>query len=99
MRWPGQADLEIKLAELRTQLSSEVDRRERVELELSRLRDDFTELVRITSGRIPPKLAPDFGGRDPFEDDPKIPEVYLTPDPEEIGFASGEEAVTESIPS
>jgi len=93
MRWPGQADLEIKVATLVAQLAAEVDRRDRAELELSRLREDFNELVKLTSGRIPPKLAPDFGGKDPFGEDESIPETFLTPDPDELEMAAGEQAV------
>ena len=77
--------LRIKIAQLESQLAAEVDRRERAELDLAKLRDDFNGLVHITSGRVPPRMAPEFD-RDIFQEDTSRPETYLTPDPDEIGI-------------
>jgi hypothetical protein len=93
MIWPGQAKLMIEVAELKAKLSAEENRRERAELELSRLQDDFKGLVHITAGRVPPRLAPDFGGEDPYREDTSLPETFLTPDPELLEMADGEAAV------
>lgn len=51
--------------------------------DLERMREDFNELTRITAGRVPPKLSPEFT-KDPFQEDRSLPEIYLTPDPDDI---------------
>lgn len=61
--------------------------------DLERLRQDFNELTRITAGRVPPKLSPEFT-KDPFQEDRSLPEIFLTPDPDELGV-SGEAILNE----
>jgi len=78
-------ELEIRFAKLEAQLVAEVDRRERAELDLAKLQDDFKGLVHVTSGRIPPRMAPEFD-KDIFAEDTSRPETFLTPDPDEIGI-------------
>lgn len=88
MPWIGNAKLMeqvAELAKLKAQLAAEENRRERAELELERLRQDFNELTRLTAGRVPPKLAPEFD-KDIFREDKTLPEIFLTPDPDEVGL-------------
>ncbi len=75
----------VKIARLEAQLTAEVDRRERAELDLAKLQDDFKGLVHVTSGRGPPRMAPEFD-RDIFAEDTSRPETYLTPHPDEVGI-------------
>ncbi len=75
----------VKIARLETQLAAEVDRRERVELDYAKLQDDFKGLVHVTSGRVPPRMSPEFD-KDIFAEDTSRPETFLTPDPDEIGI-------------
>lgn len=82
-------ELSIRFAKLEAQLEAEVNRRERAELELSRLNDDFRGLIALTAGRIPPKLAPEFD-KDLFEEDTRQAVTFLSPDPDDFGI-SGEE--------
>jgi hypothetical protein len=96
MPWVGNSDFsrwiddktaaQVEIASLKAKLEAETNRRERAELDLERLRQDFNELTRITAGRIPPKLAPEFT-KDPWAEDKNQPEIFLTPDPEEIGIS------------
>jgi len=89
MPWIGRLEylnLQVEAAQLRVQLSAEVNRRERAELELARLQDDFKGLVALTAGRVPPRMKPEFE-RDPFAEDPKQLETYLTPSEEETGMS------------
>lgn len=81
----------IRIAELEAQLAAETSRRERVELELARLNDDFRGLIALTAGRVPPKLAPEFD-KDIFAEDETKPVTFLSPDPDEVGI-SGEEVL------
>ena len=80
---------EIELATVKAQLSAETTRREKAELDLERLNDDFRGLVALTAGRIPPKLAPDFE-KDPWAEDERQPVTFLSPDPD-ADTVSGEE--------
>ncbi len=59
--------------------------------EIERLRQDFNELSRLTAGRIPPKLAPEFN-KDLWAEDKSLPEIFLTPDPDEVGLTVEEAA-------
>ncbi len=89
-RWVEEkSDNKILIAKLEAQLAAEVDRRERAELELARLNDDYRGLIALTAGRIPPKLAPEFD-KDIFAEDTTQPETFLSPDPDGIGI-NGEE--------
>lgn len=86
-RWVEErTDAKVEIAKLEAKLSAEENRRERAELELERLRQDFNELTRLTAGRIPPKLAPEFD-KDIFREDKNLPEIFLTPDPDEVGLS------------
>jgi|SRR5882724_10221487 len=85
--------LKVEIATLRGQLEAEVNRRERAELELNRLQDDFKGLVALTAGRIPPKMAPEFN-KDPWKEDERLPEIFLTPDDTELYGGAAEEALT-----
>lgn len=78
-------ELRIKAAKLETALAAEVDRRDRAELDLSRLQDDYKRVISETVGRIPPKLSPEFD-KDIFAEDTSRPETFLTPHPDEIGI-------------
>ncbi len=85
-RWVDEkSEAKITIAKLEAQLAAEVDRRERAELDLAKLQDDFKGLVAVTSGRIPPRLSPEFD-RDIFAEDTSRPETFLTPDPDEVGI-------------
>lgn len=89
-RWVEEkADSRVRIAELESKLAAETDRRERAELELARLNDDFRGLIALTAGRIPPKLAPEFD-KDPFAEIEDQAVTFLSPDPDEVGIA-GEE--------
>lgn len=84
-RWIDErSDARVEIAELKAKLAAEESRRERAEVELSRLNDDFRGLVALTAGRIPPKLAPEFD-KDLFRDDESRPVTYLSPDPDGVG--------------
>ena len=87
--------LEVKIAKLEAQLEAEVNRRERAELELTRLQDDFKGLVALTAGRVPPKISPEFT-RDPWAEDGRLPETFLTPPEEEIFGDEPEETVKDN---
>lgn len=80
----------VENATLKAQLDAEVNRRERAELELIRLQDDFKGLVSLTAGRIPPKMAPEFT-KDLWKEDERLPETFLTPDDAEMYGAEPEE--------
>lgn len=80
----------VENATLRAQLDAEVNRRERAELELIRLQDDFKGLVALTAGRIPPKMAPEFT-KDLWKEDERLPETFLTPDAAEMYGDEAEE--------
>lgn len=88
-------DLKVKIAQLEAQLAAEVNRRERAELDFQRLQDDFKGLVALTAGRVPPKMAPEFS-KDPWKEDERLPETFLTPDDEEIYGAAAEEALKDN---
>lgn len=104
MPWIGKEDLkdlnesvramEVELATVKAQLDSEKSRRERVELEYSRLNDDFRGLIALTAGRVPPKIAPEFD-KDLFAEDTRQPVVFLSPDPDEPGIDG--EAILQAI--
>lgn len=81
--------MEVELVKLRALLDAETSRRERVELDYSRLNDDFRGLIALTAGRVPPKLAPQFD-KDIFAEDETQPVTFLSPDPDEQ-LVSGEE--------
>jgi hypothetical protein len=72
-----------EVQELKIRLALEEDRRQRAELELDRLRSDFQELVRITSGRVPPRMGTPLLDHDPFAE-VKGGDEYLTPSEDEI---------------
>lgn len=84
--------LKAEVASLKAQLEAEVNRRERAELDFQRQNEDFKSLVALTAGRVPPKMKPEFD-KDPWEEDPRLPETFLTPPDKEI---FGEEAEDES---
>lgn len=89
-RWQEEkSDHRVRIAQLEAQLASETDRRERAELELARLRDDFKGLVAITAGRVPPKAAPEFD-KDLYAEIESQAVTFLSPDPDELGV-NGEE--------
>ena len=81
----------VELATLKAQLAAETTRRERAELDLARLNDDFRGLVALTAGRIPPKLAPQFE-KDLWAEDTTQPVTFLSPDPD-AEAVSGEEII------
>jgi hypothetical protein len=85
--------LKVEIAELKGKLEAEVNRRERAELELNRLQDDFKGLVALTAGRIPPKMAPEFT-KDLWAEDQRLPETFLTPADEEIYGQAAEEQLS-----
>ena len=81
----------IEIAGLQAQLSSIQGRCDRAELELDRTKSDFHELVQITSGRVPPRLGQPLLDDDPFKEDERQIEVFLTPSPnEELGISDKE---------
>lgn len=67
---------------LETRLELEKSERERLQLEFDRLQEDFKSLVALTAGKVPPKLKPEFD-RDPFQEDTRLPEVFLSPGEDE----------------
>jgi hypothetical protein len=77
--------LREEVQEFKIRLALEEDRRQRAELELDRLRSDFQELVRITSGRVPPRMGTPLLDKDPFAEI-KGGDEYLTPSEDEIVF-------------
>lgn len=79
-----------------TRVSDLQSRADRAELELDRLRSDYQQLILLTAGRVPPKLAPEFD-RDPWREDPKQLVEYLTPDDDEAAMVlpNIHEAVTQ----
>ncbi len=85
--------LKVELSRLTAQLEAEVNRRERAELDLNRLQDDFKGLVALTAGRIPPKMAPEFT-KDLWKEDERLPETFLTPGDEEIYGQTAEEQLS-----
>lgn len=85
------SETKVSMVRLQAQLEAEIGRRERAELEFSRLQDDFKGLVALTAGRIPPKLTPQFD-KDPWAEDNRLPETFLTP-PEEEMYGSEAEAM------
>lgn len=87
--------LHTEIASLKAQIEAEVNRRERAELELTRLQDDFKGLVALTAGRVPPKMAPEFT-KDPWAEDARLPETFLTPPEEEIFGGEPEETVKDN---
>lgn len=102
--WPGHAlrrklavaekeltDERIATASLRAHLEAKTSLVERLELELARLQDDFKGLVAITTGRIPPRLKPEFE-KDLFAEQTDQEVVYLSPNTEmELGITLAEE--------
>lgn len=78
-------ELKIEVAALGSQLSALQGRCDRAELELDRTKADFHELVLITAGRVPPRLGQPLLDVDPFAEDEKQLEVFLTPRAEETG--------------
>ena len=75
----------IEIAGLQAQLSSIQGRCDRAELELDRTKADFHELVQITAGRVPPRMGSPLMDDDPFKEDIRQVEVFLTPSPDEVG--------------
>ncbi len=88
-------ELKVEVVSLKAQLEAEVNRRERAELELNRLQDDFKGLVALTAGRIPPKMAPEFT-KDLWKEDERLPETFLTPSDAEMYGEEAEETQTQN---
>jgi hypothetical protein len=75
--------LREEVQELKIRLALEEDRRQRAELEFDRLRSDHQELVRITVGRVPPRMGTPLLDKDPFAEIQGGDE-YLTPSEDEM---------------
>lgn len=89
-RWQDEKTTDrIRIVELEAKLDAEVNRRERAELDLARLQDDFKSLVALTAGRVPPRAAPEFD-KDPYAEIESQAVTFLSPDPDELGIR-GEE--------
>jgi len=65
-------------------LETEVDR---LRLEVDRSHDDVRQLTMYMSGRIPPRGGTVDLNRDPFEEDRRQVDVFLSPSEDEMGFA------------
>lgn len=71
----------VRIAELEAQLAAEEGRRERAELELERVRQDFNTVVAMLGNRANALQSQPLFDRDPFAEDSTQLDTFLTPAP------------------
>lgn len=79
----GTTKLRVELAAVKAQLAAEEGRRERAELELERVRQDFNTVVAMLGNRANAQTTRAFD-KDPFAEDSSQTDTFLSPIPGEF---------------